>query len=86
LEIVTSNRKGSIAGKTFVITGTLDSMKRSEAKELIKSKGGSLSSSVTENTDYLVTGESPGSKLRKALELSIPVIDEMAFLSMLKED
>ena len=71
-------------GKTFVITGSLSSMKRSEAKELITQQGGRLSSSLTKGTDYLVIGESPGSKLQKANELGIPIISEEEFLNLLR--
>ncbi|MBN2060398.1 MAG: NAD-dependent DNA ligase LigA [Deltaproteobacteria bacterium] len=85
-ENIPSGNKGPMAGKTFVITGTLNSMKRSEAGEMIKAKGGSLSSSVTVNTDYVVAGESPGSKLQKARALDIPVIDEKEFLRMLENE
>ena len=71
-------------GKTFVITGSLSYMKRSEAKELITQHGGRLSSSLTKGTDYLVVGESPGSKLQKANELGISIISEEQFLDMFK--
>ena len=74
-----------VAGKTFVITGALDSLKRGEAKELIIRKGGRLASSVGHSTDYLVKGESPGSKLRKAHDLGIPILQEDEFLSLLGE-
>jgi len=70
-------------GKTFVITGTLEGMKRSEAKELIIAKGGNVSSSVSGQTDYLIAGESPGSKLQKAKDLGITVLQEEEFRSML---
>ena len=73
-----------LEGKTFVITGTLPSIKRSEAKELITRKGGKLSTSVSKNTDYLVAGESPGSKLQKAGDLDVNVIAEDAFLRLLE--
>ena len=73
-------------GKSFVITGTLQSMKRSEAKERIVRKGGKVGSSVTRDTDYLVVGESPGSKLRKARDLSVGILQEEAFLRLLAEE
>jgi DNA ligase (NAD+) len=72
-------RTDRLKDKVFVLTGTLESMKRSQAKELINAAGGKVSASVSGNTDYLVTGESPGSKLTKAEELGIAVIDEAAF-------
>ncbi len=75
-----------LKGKSFVITGTLNAMKRSEAKERILRKGGSVASSVSHGTDYLVVGESPGSKLQKAQELGVTTLDEEEFLRLLGED
>lgn len=66
------------AGKTFVITGTLPTMSREEASELIARLGGKVSGSVSRKTTYLVAGEEAGSKLQKAQDLSVPVIDESA--------
>ncbi len=65
-----------LAGLTFVITGTLPTMSREEAREFIKAHGGKVTDSVSKNTSYLVAGEAAGSKLAKALQLGIPVIDE----------
>ncbi len=73
------------AGKTFVLTGTLASMKRSEAGDEIRQRGGNVTGSVTKNTDFLVAGESAGSKLDDAQTLGIPVLDEPAFLALLTE-
>lgn len=73
------------AGKTFVLTGTLKSMDRDDAEKAIKKLGGKATSSVSKKTNYLVFGENAGSKLMKAQELGITVIDETAFLQMLKE-
>ena len=72
-----------LAGKTFVITGTLPSMKRDEAKVLIESKGGKVSGSVSKKTDFLLAGESAGSKLAKAEKLGVEVISEEELLGML---
>jgi DNA ligase (NAD+) len=72
-----------IVGKTFVLTGTLPTLKRSEAKALILAAGGKVTGSVSKKTDFLVAGESAGSKLKKATELQVPVIDEQTLLSML---
>jgi DNA ligase (NAD+) len=72
-------------GLTFVITGTLPSLSRNEAKELIQSHGGKVTSSVSKKTSYLVVGESPGSKLDKAQSLGVQVLDEAA-LRRLVED
>ncbi len=72
-----------LKGKSFVLTGTLKGMTRSQAKERIKALGGSVASSVSSKTDYLVVGESPGSKLQKAKELGVEILDEDSFLKML---
>ena len=72
-----------VTGKTFVLTGSLSAVKRSEAKETIIRKGGKVGSSVSRNTDYLVVGETPGSKLQKARELGISILDEAQFLQLL---
>ena len=73
------------AGKTFVLTGTLPNMSRSQAGELIASHGGKVSGSVSKKTDYVVAGEEAGSKLDRANELGITVIDEAGLLAMLEE-
>ena len=67
-----------LAGLTFVITGTLPTMSRNEAKEFIQARGGKVAGSVSKNTSYLVAGENAGSKLAKATQLGIPVIDDYA--------
>ncbi len=71
-------------GLTFVVTGTLASLPRREAESRIKSLGGSVTSSITRKTSYLVAGESPGSKLDAARRLDTPVLDEAAFLEFLE--
>ncbi|HMX44876.1 MAG: NAD-dependent DNA ligase LigA [Candidatus Obscuribacter sp.] len=76
----------TLAGLTFVITGTLNTMERTDAEKAVKLRGGKASSSVSKKTDYLVAGASAGSKLAKAQELGIKVIDEAAFLEMLKNE
>ncbi len=73
----------ALAGKTFVITGTLPSMKRGDAKKLIERSGGKVTGSVSKKTDYLLAGEEAGSKLDKANALGIPVIDEAELMSMI---
>lgn len=78
------NIKTDVFEKTFVLTGTLSSMSRDEAKALIKSFGGEVASAVSKNTDYVVAGEEAGSKLDKAQELGVKVLDEGAFLKMVK--
>lgn len=72
-----------LEGKRFVITGTLSGMTRQEAEAAIKRLGGTTSGSVSRNTDYLVVGASPGSKLQKALDLGVPILDEEAFLKLI---
>jgi DNA ligase (NAD+) len=69
-------------GKTFVITGTLPSMSRDEAKDLILSAGGKVTGSVSSKTDYLVAGEKAGSKLEKAEKLEVFVLDEAGLLAL----
>ncbi len=71
-----------LAGLTFVITGTLPTMSREQAKEFIQQYGGKVTSSVSKKTDYLLAGESPGSKLDKAQALGVPVIDEARLQKM----
>lgn len=71
------------AGKTFVLTGTLEQMTRDEAKEQIEARGGKTSGSVSKKTDYLVAGAEAGSKLTKAQELGVKVLDEAAFIKEL---
>ena len=72
----------NLSGLSFVFTGTLKTIKRSEAKNYVESHGGHLSSSVSKNTDFLVAGDSSGSKLKKAQDLNIKIIDERKFLEM----
>ena len=72
-----------LAGQTFVVTGTLAGFSRTEAQSRIKDLGGKITSSVTKNTDYLVVGESPGSKLAAAERLGTPVLNEERFIEFL---
>jgi DNA ligase (NAD+) len=72
----------TFAGKTFVLTGTLQSMTRSECQKLIESLGGKVSSSVSKKTSYVLAGEEAGSKLEKAQKLGVTVITEEAFQAM----
>ncbi|OJI07846.1 hypothetical protein BK004_00145 [bacterium CG10_46_32] len=73
-----------LAGKTFVLTGTLDSITRDQAKQKIRLLGGDVSSSVSKETDYVVAGEAAGSKLDKAEKLGITIIDEEEFLRIIR--
>ena len=77
--------KGPLEGKGFIFTGELKSMPRSEAEALVVSLGGKITSSVSKATDYVVAGEQPGSKLEKARKLNKVIIDEDAFLKMIKK-
>jgi DNA ligase (NAD+) len=72
-----------VAGKTFVLTGTLPGLKRNEAAERIKRAGGKVTGSVSKSTDYVVAGEEAGSKLAKAVELGVSVLDEAGLLRLL---
>jgi DNA ligase (NAD+) len=76
-------RIGHLTGKTFVITGTLAGLSREEAKSRIEAAGGKVTNSLSGKTDYLVVGESPGSKLDKATKLGVATLDEAAFTSLL---
>ena len=74
---------GVFEGKTFVLTGTLPTMKRSEASKLVEQNGGKTASSVSKKTSYVLAGEEAGSKLTKAQTLGIPILTEEEFLAML---
>jgi DNA ligase (NAD+) len=74
-----------LKGKTFVLTGTLESLTRDEAKEGIRSAGGDVSGSVSKKTDYVVVGKEPGSKYEKAKKLGVKILDEKDFLILLKK-
>ena len=77
---------GELAGKTFVLTGSLESMTRDAAQEAVTLRGGKVSGSVSKKTHYVVAGAESGSKLAKAQELGITVLDEAAFLALLQAD
>ena len=79
-----SSNTDKLSGLTFVITGTLDSMSRDEARGLIEQNGGKVTSSVSKNTSYVIAGESPGSKLEKAKKLNIKVLEESDLKNILK--
>ena len=83
-EAVAEKPADTLAGLTFVLTGTLPTMSRDEASALIKRAGGKVSGSVSKKTSYVVAGEEAGSKLTKANDLGVPVIDESTLLEMLK--
>jgi DNA ligase (NAD+) len=82
---VTRKPAGKLAGKTIVVTGTLQKFSRDEIKELIHAHGGKPAGSVSKQTDYVVAGEKAGSKLDKAKELGIPVLTEDEFVKLINE-
>lgn len=78
-------KQGAVSDKSFVLTGALESMTRSQAKKMIETAGGRVTGSVSRSTDYLVVGASPGSKLDQAKKLGVEIIDEAALLMYLKK-
>lgn len=80
----TGDAKGKLAGKTFVVTGTLENFSRQQAEQAIRDAGGKATSSVSKNTDFVLAGENPGSKLDKARKLGVKVITENEFMEMNK--
>jgi DNA ligase (NAD+) len=82
-EIVGEAASLVLAGKTFVLTGTLPTLTREAAKEMIEARGGKVAGSVSKKTDYVVAGAEAGSKLTKAQELGITMLDESQFKELL---
>ncbi len=82
VKLPTSN--GALSGKSFVLTGTLSSMSRDEAKEKIRALGGDVSESVSKKTSYVVVGAEPGSKAAKAEKLGVTILNEKEFLNLIK--
>ncbi|MGH3657637.1 MAG: helix-hairpin-helix domain-containing protein, partial [Micromonosporaceae bacterium] len=80
-----SDEPRPLQGLTMVITGSLETYSRDEAKEAVQRRGGKVSSSVSKKTDFVVVGESPGSKHDKALQLKVPVLDEDGFRVLLEQ-
>jgi DNA ligase (NAD+) len=82
-EEAAASAAGTVAGKTFVLTGTLPTLDRAGAQAMIKAAGGKVTASVSAKTDYVVAGESAGSKYDRAVELGVPILDEAAFRALL---
>ena len=80
-----SDAAQTLAGKVFVLTGTLPNLKRNDAQALIAAAGGRVTSSVTRNTDYVVAGSDPGRKLQQAQDLDVPVLDEEQLRGLLQD-
>jgi DNA ligase (NAD+) len=81
---VPASAQGSLRDRTFVLTGTLESMTREEAAEAIQQLGGKVSGSVSKKTDYVIAGAEAGSKLKKAEQLGVKILDEAAFSALLR--
>ena len=82
-ETILDDINEAIAGKTFVLTGTLPTLKRDQAQALIEAAGGKVSGSVSKKTDYVVAGEATGSKLEKAQALGVAILTEEELLALL---
>lgn len=85
MQAQTTVKGDKFEGKTFVLTGTLENYSRNEAKEIIESLGGKVSSSVSKKTSFVLAGEEAGSKLEKAMNLGVKVINEKEFLELINE-
>ena len=77
--------RGALAGKVFVLTGTLEGYTREDATERIVARGGKVTGSVSKKTDYVVVGREPGSKLDKARSLGLAILDEAEFARLLRD-
>ena len=82
--VASAPKNGPLTGKTVVVTGTLPTLSRTDAESLVRKAGGNVSGSVSKNTSYVLAGENAGSKYEKAESLKVPIIDEEAFLTLIK--
>jgi DNA ligase (NAD+) len=85
LSVEEKSISAAVAGKTFVLTGTFPTLTRDQAKDLLEKAGAKVAGSVSKKTDYVVAGSDAGSKLTKAEELGVAVIDEAVMLDLLKQ-
>jgi DNA ligase (NAD+) len=81
-----SSSAGSLTGRTFVVTGTLSSMTREQAQEALTARGAKVTATVSKKTSYVVAGSEAGSKLAKAQELGVPVLNEQQFIELLRSE
>jgi DNA ligase (NAD+) len=81
---VSTTKNPAVFGKTFVLTGTMANLSRDEAKEMLRAAGASVSNSVSKKTDFLIAGDEAGSKLEKAEELGVKILDETEFMKLFK--
>ena len=85
MEVAGEAETGALAGLRIVLTGGLETLTRSQAKELLEANGAQVTSAVSRKTDYVVAGTDPGSKLAKAQDLGVKVLDEQGLLGLLGE-
>ena len=84
-DVYAQSNHSQFTGKVIVLTGTLSSMSRDEAKQTLQNLGAKVSNSLSKNTDYLILGEHPGSKAKKAEELNVTTINENEWINIIKE-
>lgn len=85
LKVLEGEKKGKLAGKKFLFTGTLQHFSRTEAQKEVEKKGGQIASGISSKVDFLVAGKKPGSKLKKAEKTGIRILNEEEFKSIVRE-